>query len=266
MTFLARETSVESGQPVEIYHFSIGATNYRYTSAEDEIIFGGNTYYPRQITRTDPQQSTDERRQQIEITIPTTDDVALLFIGVVPGEKMSLTVTRFHRDDVEAYVLWSGKILGANYTEQGTKCTLRGVTVEAALSRPIPHFKYQGLCNNMLFDGNCKVVKASFKYTGTVQAISGNTVTVLGLSSKGVGWAVGGYISASDLDFRLVLSQDGDVLTLMLPFFADPTGLTVDVYAGCSHNRTDCEDKFNNIINYGGFPFVPRVNPFARGL
>lgn len=266
MTYASREASVESGQPVELFQFVIGAVTSRYTSAEDEITFGGNTYFPRQITRTDPQQSNDERRQQIEVTLPTDDEIAARFIGIVPGELMTLTITRFHRGDSEAFILWSGKIMGAAYTKQGAMCTLRGVTTESSLARPIPHFKYQGLCNHVLFDTSCLVDKDDFKFTGMVQSASGNTITVPGIDSLGATWAVGGYISSNETDFRLITHQNGDILTIMLPFHSSPVGLTVDVFAGCDHTLATCETKFSNELNYGGFPFVPTLNPFKSGI
>lgn len=267
MTFLAQETSVEAGRPVELYYFQIGSTGYRYTSAEDEMSFGGNTYYPRSIQRTNPEQGTDERRQEIEITLPSNDDVAARYIGIVPGEQTTLTITRYHRGDAEAYILWSGKIVGAAYKQQGAYCTLRGMTTEAAFSRLVPRLKFQGLCNHVLYDSQCALARSSYKYSGTCSTISGNTVTVAGVgAAHGAGWAVGGYISFGDLDYRLVIAQSGDILTLRIPFENDPTGETLDVYAGCDHTLTTCNSKFSNAANYGGFPFVPTINPFESGL
>ena len=267
MTYEAQETSSQGGQPVELYHFTIGTSHYRYTSAEDEVSFSGNTYFPRQITRTDPAQSSEERRQQLEITLPAEDEVASRYIGVVPGELMSLVVTRFHRGDTEAWILWSGNITGASYREQGAVCSLRGVTTEAAFSRPIPRFKYQGLCNHILFDSGCGLDRNSYKFSATCSAISGSTVTVPGLNAAhGANWALGGYISFNDTDFRLVVGQSGDVLTLRLPFESDPTGHTLDVYAGCDHTLSVCNSKFSNNANYGGFAFVPSLNPFQVGI
>lgn len=266
MVFETEEISIESGRPVELYHFSIGTQNHYYTSAPDSFLFGGNTWLPRQISRTSPAQSTEERRQQIEITIQTEDEVSSRFVGVVPGFPMYLKVSRFHRGDTEAFVLWSGAIVGATYRKQGGECTLRGVTSEAAFSRPIPKFKYQGLCNYVLFDQNCKVVADSYKFTGNVASISGNTITVTGVSAEGAGWMVAGYVNFNDSDYRMVLSQSGDVLTLYLPFENNPSGQSVECFAGCAHDTTDCSTKFSNIINYGGFPFVPELNPFIVGM
>lgn len=74
-------------------------------------------------------------------------------------------------------------------------------------------------------------------------------------------------------DHRLILSQSGDDVTLLLPFPETIVGSTVVLLAGCDHSITTCDTKFNtpedtlsNVINYGGFAFVPNKNPFETGL
>jgi uncharacterized phage protein (TIGR02218 family) len=267
MTYQAQESSVESGQPVELYEFTIGGTTYRYTSSEDEVTFNSQTWFPRAIQRSDPAQANEDRKQELTVTLPSDDEVASKYIGIPPGQLMQLVVIRFHRGDTEAYVLWSGRITGAAYKDQGARCLLQGLTTESAFSRAIPRFKYSGLCNHILYDGGCKVSKASFKYTGTVSSEVGNVIVVDGLlSSKGAGWALGGYVTTGDTDYRLVIGQNGDELTLSVNFASSVLSSSVDVYAGCAHTITVCDTKFSNKDNFGGFPQVPTKNPFSVGL
>lgn len=268
MSYEALETSVESGRPVELYTFTIGSEVYRYTSAEDTVLFDSQNYFPRQISRTSTSLETDEHRKQLEVTLPTEDLVSRRFIGIVPGVPVLLQIFRFHRGDAESILLWEGRVVGASYKLAGAQCVLRAITSEAAFSRTIPRFKFQGLCNHVLFDTGCQVVKVDFTYEGPVIGEVGNTITVNGLSATvGVDFAPGGYVARQDgTDFRLILSQAGDVLTLPLPFEQSVFGATVDVVAGCDHTTTECVTKFNNIINYGGFPYVPSKNPFQVGV
>lgn len=35
---------------------------------------------------------------------------------------------------------------------------------------------------------------------------------------------------------------------------------------GCPHNTGACNDRFNNIANYGGSPYTPNINPFERDI
>ena len=267
MTYEPIETSVESGQPVELYVFTIGAETYYYTSAEDIVTFAATPYLPRQIDRSDPTQADADRRQELTITLNAEDPVCSRFIGVVPGQPLLLDLLRFHRGDAEAYNVWSGKSIGASFKRRGAVCEMTGITSESALNRNIPRFKYQGMCNHVLYDGNCKIVKSSHLYTDNVSAVDGRTITINGtFAAQGDHWSVGGYIDFGSSDYRLITAQTGDVLSLVLPFSEDMVGQSVDGYAGCDHTLATCLAKFSNNLNYGGFAFVPTLNPFNASI
>jgi len=36
--------------------------------------------------------------------------------------------------------------------------------------------------------------------------------------------------------------------------------------AGCDHSVSTCAARFDNLANYGGFPFIPTKNPFSTGV
>ena len=55
-----------------------------------------------------------------------------------------------------------------------------------------------------------------------------------------------------------VFTQAGGVFELAQPMPRDVViGDGFDVYAGCNKTIADCRDKFNNVINYRGEPYVP---------
>ncbi len=41
-------------------------------------------------------------------------------------------------------------------------------------------------------------------------------------------------------------------------------GDTVDLILGCDNTYTTCLNKFNNLINFGGFMFLPATNPYIN--
>ena len=268
MAYGTHEDSVEGARPIELFTFTIDTTVYRYTSAEDTVTYSAQDYLSRLIDRTAPTLSSSESgRQQMEITIPASDPVASRYVGIVPADRVDVQIIRFHRgDSPNGIIVWDGRIVSAKFEEQGAMARLFSISSESALARQIPGRKYQGMCNHVLYDSLCQIVKASNKYTGNVSDVSADTITVDGLlASEGAGWAKGGTIEHGN-DKRLVVDQSGDVLMLQLPFRETPLGQSVDVYAGCAHTIAVCESKFSNAINYGGFPYVPTKNPLNTGL
>jgi uncharacterized phage protein (TIGR02218 family) len=267
VTFEQYENSEESGRPIEIFHFSIGLENFYYTSAEDTITYGGNQYVTRQITRTSVKESVEGGKARLEVTLPTDDLVCSRYVGIVEPSPMYLNVIRFHRQDLlDGRVVWTGRLTTVKYQKNGTRAQMTFIPSESVYSRAIPHYKYQALCNHVLYDDGCGIDPDSYKFTGTATGASGSNVTVTGLqASKGADWAKGGKCTVNGVD-RLILDQSGDVLSLSLPFGDDPDGQTIDVFAGCDHQVTTCGNKFGNAVNYGGFPFVPTKNPFQVGV
>ena len=52
-----------------------------------------------------------------------------------------------------------------------------------------------------------------------------------------------------------------DTLLVLPPFPYDLEEMSaIEIAPGCDHNLTDCEDKFNNLTNYGGFPWTPNFD------
>lgn len=267
MSYSAFEVAAQTGQPVELYEFTIGLTKYYYTSAEDTISYSGQDYVARAIDRTSPTVSSSENgRQQMEVTLPGDDVIAQRYIGIVPAETVHLRIIRFHRGDApNGAVIWSGRVVSAKFEQQGVLCRLFSVSSESAISRPTPGRKFQSLCNHALYDGRCQVVKDDFKHTDEVLTVSGRDLTINGLGTLGTDWALGGSVVFDGVP-RLIVAQSGNVITVQVEFESSPLGQVVDVYAGCDHSAATCASKFDNIVNFGGFPYVPTKNPFETGL
>ena len=69
-----------------------------------------------------------------------------------------------------------------------------------------------------------------------------------------------------NVDHRLIVDQSGDTLTVQFAFFESPAGKNMSVFAGCDHQLTTCQQKFSNLPNFGGHPYLPDRNIFTKGL
>lgn len=268
MTFAAFEGSAQGGHPVELYSLALGAETFRWTSAEDDYVFGGNTFEAAEISRTRVLISSEERQDLLTVNLPASDPYVRKYIKNVPGKRGTLTVQRVHRfdPDQEAFVLFKGIVQAVAFSSDGVKASIAVRPLTTGLSQTIPRMTYQNLCNHFLYDERCKVLQSLFQFTAVVSAVTGSTITVPGLSVNGADWAVAGFVQIPSGDFRLVLSQTGNDVRLLLPFSEGVLNVQVDVFAGCAHTIAVCKTKFNNVINYGGFAFVPLKNIFETGL
>lgn len=126
---------------------------------------------------------------------------------------------------------------------------------------------YGRQCDAVLGDARCGVNLAAYRATATVSAVTDDMhIEVTGLSGLAerffrygvlsfTGGAAAG-LSADIEDHRKAAGADS--LTLWLPMAAGvAVGDTLQVTAGCDKRFSTCKAKFNNRLNFQGFPHMP---------
>lgn len=265
MAFEDYELSIEAGSTIELYTLALGSTIYRmHDSVESILTYSGDDFYRTQVSR----GSISTGQEYLEITLPGSHAFSLKFATIAPGQTASLTIQSYQRaDPTDVRVIYKGVVRAVGFNQNMSHSSLSLVPINAAFDKEIPERTFQAACNNVLFDPDCKVSAGSFTHVGAVTAIVDNIVTVQGLlAAKGNAWSTGGYVSYGVLDYRLILTQSGDDLTLVLPFHEEVLAQNVSVFAGCDHTIATCLAKFANDINFGGCPYVPTKNIFITGL
>ncbi len=280
MTFDAFESAQETSQPIEIITIEIGAVSFFWTSSEDTITVGAQDYEPIPIQRGRIIQSPEDRQAVVDFAVDGENEFAVQYIGVVPGNRAKITVQRVQRPDFpspEVVTLYQGFIQSVKFSKDGFSAVIASLPIAAATSRSIPRYTYQSLCNNVLFDDQCKVddTDSTFRLaSANVLTSVASTITVAGADGEVDGFYTGGFVEAlGGLDARLILEHTGTSLLLLLPFPSDIVGTVVNVLAGCDHTIATCDTKFftpedvtSNVINYGGFAFVPTRDIFRVGI
>lgn len=135
---------------------------------------------------------------------------------------------------------------------------------------------YGRRCDAVLGDGRCKVTLShpAYRGSGTVVAVLGETrIGVSGLDAAVAGfyrYGVVRFVDGENAGHRCDIEdhrRDGDavVLSLWLP---PPLPLAVGdaftVTAGCDKSFATCGEKFDNRLNFQGFPHMPGSD-FAFG-
>jgi hypothetical protein len=288
MTYLALDESVQDGQPIELYRFSNNEEVFTLTSGQDEVVYQTETYVPTPMQRANTKLTSIEAPSTLEITMPATEDFVRRYIATVPASLDRVVVSRFHSTDggtPEVIVLLSGTVSSVTF-----KGDLAAITVDrgtAILDQTIPKQSSRGNCNHIHYDARCKVSVGGFSVTGEVSAIldGGFTIDVnFGVSevaATGLQFSAQmtsddtyfniGHLERGSFEFRMmqsIVDQGSNVarLGLLIPFQTAPIGTVIRMAAGCDHTVDHCNLKFSNIINYGGFPFVPPTNPFEDGV
>lgn len=250
-------------RPVELYTIALAAQTW-YLSDSESTISIVEDFVPLAISR--GQITTGQ--EPVDITMPASHAFPQTYVNSAPGTHANVTIQWLDRDDSpdSLRALYKGVAKSVSFTQDGTKAIVHVESIVSTFDKETPEDTFTPQCQAYLYDDRCTVNKDDFKYEGTVTDMSGNTITVDGLSAEGAGWALPGYVAYGTSDYRQVLAQSGDILTIILPFTVDLVGETVAVYAGCNHSMDDCENKFSNLVNFRGTPYVPTKNVFRTGL
>ena len=271
MSWDAIETSTESAQPVEVYTLQIGAdTPFRYTSAEDEVTIGGDTYVPRAIT-SDKTSAGDQTAQEYSITLPGDDAFCLNYAQTLPGKLVTVVVSRYHRTDTptpELRTFFDGVVESVQFTKNGHTAKVTARPRIAASGRIMPIDGYQTQCNNVLYEGYCQAdpnSSANRLADAAVASVVGRTLTVAGAAAFPDGWFTAGRASIDgESDHRMIIGHVANTIELLTNFPSEPT--TVTLRAGCAHTLPVCVAKFGQGTNFRGFHAVPTRNPFTDGV
>lgn len=262
MTFDARENSRNDGEPYELYLFETETKSWRVTSADREISYLAHTYERAAIHRTGTEQGQELKSGSIQITIPKTHPLAGEFIGFIPSTPMSLVIYRGHEGEAEVAVQFVGGISRAQFTDE---CELTAIPESDILKSTIPITQYQRPCNHFLYDVGCQMDRDDFKTTAVLSLVNGTTVKSAAFAAQADGWFDAGYIERGT-ERRMILTHVGDTLTLLNAMSGLAGGATIDAFAGCMRNSQVCRDKFDNLVHFLGFEFIPTKNPFVGGV
>lgn len=273
MAFNIFETSRNRGAPVELYRFRYGAfvdQAFCYTDGEREIEHQGLTYKPLPIKRNEFGASSDDSgRQSLEINLPGSAEICQLFRVSAPPGQITLTIFQGHTRDPESEFLaaWVGRVGSCNWEENDASLTCEPSRTQ--LRRLALRRHYQYMCPHVLYGDQCRASEPAATIARNVAAVNGRFVTVNGIPANHELY-VGGFIKYLNaeriMQARAILdvSTTGGNLRLSLSGVVDglKPGAEISVVRGCTHDIDGCQTH-NNILNFGGFPFIPVKSPLG---
>lgn len=270
---------------VDLYTFTlVDGTVLRYCSGDVSIVYGGNTYLCGGFTgpyfKREGEGST--------IKWETGLAVSTLEFTVYPGPSGAVNGTAFSTFcgqggfDYADFRLDRAVMTTYNSLASGIIPNIFvGTTGEISsgagggerftiysyndlLNIQIPRNTYQPPCINTLFDGACSLVKASFAVTGS--CLTGTTASSINATlAQATEYFDLGSIrftsGANNGAVRMVKSYTNGTPSNFLiipPLSTVPTiADTFTAYPGCDKTQSTCQQKFDNLANFRGFPGIP---------
>lgn len=175
-------------------------------------------------------------------------------------------------DTAERVLLMTGNIGEVERRESFFSAEFRGISHRMAQRTGRT---FRRTCDADLGDSRCKVSLGSFTTTGTVSTVETNRLfEVTGLSPNGnqryslgkLTWTSG---ANNGLTFAVRDHSSGSGAPTQITLFSKTpndvqAGDTFSLVAGCKKDEKTCRNKFSNIANFQGFPFIPGNDVVAK--
>lgn len=267
----------------ELYRFVEGSNVWTVTSADSDEVYnageGDETYISTTVGRNEAESKNELSRANLEVSFDLDNQMARRWLRQIVDNVVTLTIFSKDLESGSVAVVWKGRL--ASVKPDVTSISLVFESIFTSLRRSGLRKRYQRSCPHVLYGRGCLLNKADFATEGRLTAITtdGITLTVPEAASLPDGWFTAGMIEAPDGTLRFVTNHSGATLTLIRPIdslseaFANAGygvnygafygGVAVKVYPGCDRSKEVCKNKFDNLNNYGGFPFIPLKNPFS---
>jgi uncharacterized phage protein (TIGR02218 family) len=246
-----------------------------YTDADVPIVWNGHSYIADSVLveglRYKCAVGLEVDQQQIVLSARETDTVEdapflqALRSGVFDGcaiQRELAFLSAWNAAPVGAVIVFKGRMGTIDRIGRvGAEITVNSDLV--LLDLEMPRNFYAANCQHVLYDSGCALNKEAFGANGEVingstrsnilwaggsSAYSQGTITFLTGANAGVKANVkAGFTSTA---------SNGLVLSYPLPNMP-LVGDTFRVYQGCDHTKNTCLSKFNNILNFRGFPYIP---------
>jgi len=262
-------TSAENS-PVEIYELFLDQGTQRFAVSPDNIIFDGDTYTALLVRRTPIKTHTTEQVDQLSVGL---DDVSLTLGPILTAQDFRGRRCRLRKvfreslaDPTHFVTLFDGFMDQPSISD--STFTIRIQSRLDLVNREYPGRVFATQCNYRHYDTACTVdpLTGGNTQTGLVVAAGSTKNRIIATAFTDVDdfWNIGRILFTSGLNInkgRQITDYDlaGTFIDIRIPF--DNPIVVSDVFEvrrGCDRSVTDCVNKYNNFVNYGGFNHIPK--------
>lgn len=267
MSFSQYEKSYFQGAPIELFEFRYGddpSEIVRLTSADFDVTREGNKYTSIAMDRDSfEDDGNPDDSQQLNIRISRTNPLEEIMRSKAVDKVVTVKIRATHAEDPAQQVIavWSGRITGVSW--EFPNMVIGCERMSTSLKRTGCRARYQRQCRHVHFLAGCNLSRAAYEVTGTVQSTyqNGLEITIPEIEQYTIGYFAGGILESGGT-MRYILSSSASTLMINRSVLGLKVGDPVKVYPGCDRSSKTCNEKFNNIENYGGFDYIPITGPF----
>lgn len=242
-------------------------TVFGYTDHDEELTYDGLVYKPApglqkvKMTLTSTSEVSNQELASAWVDAPEED----LKSGKFDSAAIVVSWISWKHPEYGSFDVFTGQLGEISWTDAGFKADI--FSHMKALEQNIGEV-FTANCRHVLFSqdgpstiGACRLSETGYKSSNAITSITKNRWSF----NSGIS-AADNYCTAGKITFTsgnnaglsfVVKKQTGGAIELFLPTsFSMQVGDTFDIFAGCDKTLATCQGKFNNVVNFGGFPHI----------
>lgn len=267
----------DNGRLTECYRLTrVDGTVITLTSHDRPLTVNGVTYDPmdsvdlsalRKEAGVKPQNA--DARGIISSSVIKSDDLRAGKYSDCKVEELVVDWLHPYAGPIVSNTFWVGKVVFDGYVWTAELDSLPRLLLTKVGDR------YTRNCRYRLGDAGCGLNLASLTTTGSVAGMldgaGSRIIRASGIAPQSDGyyeWGILTFTSGANNgesgEVKTYVASTLDItLQLQLPYRA-AIGDTFSLTAGCNRLKTTCKTKFSNVVNFGGYPYVPTTDRVLR--
>lgn len=247
---------------IELYIVNLKTGTIYLAATDTDITFAGQTYMAIPFQRETIDKSMDNVIDSCEISLGdgNYDKLAYLSNGF---DFRGADVTIFkisYPDSLEDDTIKSISFMG--YVNS---CSYSNGVFSFSLNTRLPNIEVpnrtcQLCCNSEFGDSECGI---SLEETNVELATGSTSSNILLPSTYDTNYWKDGVIFIKG-ESRLILSNEGNKIVVNYSFLQSDIkgGMEATLIRGCDKTKETCQNRFNNMKNFSGFPAIPFENVY----
>lgn len=260
-----------------LYRFEAGSNTHLYTNIAENQEYDSETYEFIELEHTAPTFSAEAQDAEVDIAINESNALTELFINGPPPYPVKVTILEYDRVSETADPYYRGWVVRPNHDLNGSVVSFHLKSVWHFFERESFTDSLAALSRYSVYDPRSGVDIEAFRVPIAITAINNerDQLTVSGITEVD-DYFTAGLIIAPDRDMRTILKHEtvgvDKVLTLnaAFPLFTLAVGFSADIYPGDDLTYATWANRFGAVTNngeaFGGWPFMPNVDPAVRGV
>ena len=248
---------------IELYIVKLKTGTIYLAATDTDITFAGQTYMAIPFQRETIDRSMDNVIDTCEISLGDGDYDKLAYLSQgfdFRGADVTIFKISYPdslEDDTIKSISFMGYINSCSYSDGVFSFSLntRLPNIE------VPNRTCQLCCNSEFGDSECGI---SLEETNVELATGSTSSNILLPSTYETNYWKDGVIFIKG-ESRLILSNEGNKIVVNYSFLQSDIkgGMEATLIRGCDKTKETCQNRFNNMKNFSGFPAIPFENVYS---